>query len=158
MPMSVKPWIFGSVFVSLVIVLQAISFALIRFYRDQVIINDRAIFGLVGQSEVIVVLMLAAGFVLLRSWRTWSRPLAAWGFVLMVAGGLSNLFDRLVHGGVIDWIPFFHWFTFNGADLVITTGLGSVLATFLVSKKHVPGRNMLGDVERVEEFRGISGD
>lgn len=47
------------------------------------------------------------------------------GFALIVLGGLSNLFDRIFFGYVIDWIRIFILpiSVFNIADLMIITGI-----------------------------------
>jgi signal peptidase II len=41
----------------------------------------------------------------------------------VLAGGLSNLIDRLYHGYVIDFITVPYWPTFNLADIYITVGI-----------------------------------
>lgn len=45
---------------------------------------------------------------------------------LVLAGGAGNLFDRINHGGVIDWIEVsvgrYHWSSFNLADIFIIIG------------------------------------
>lgn len=47
-------------------------------------------------------------------------------YMLIIGGALGNLFDRLVHGMVIDFIDFYindwHWPTFNVADASICIG------------------------------------
>ncbi|CUX97327.1 signal peptidase II [Candidatus Hoaglandella endobia] len=47
-------------------------------------------------------------------------------YAMIIGGALGNLFDRMVHGVVIDFIDFYvsdwHWPTFNVADLVICIG------------------------------------
>ncbi len=48
--------------------------------------------------------------------------IAATGAGLLVGGSLGNLMDRLVHGGVTDYIDFSFWPTFNLADACITVG------------------------------------
>ena len=41
------------------------------------------------------------------------------GFALLAAGGFSNLIDRLIHGAVIDWLPFFTLKNFTIKNLEI---------------------------------------
>lgn len=45
-------------------------------------------------------------------------------YAMMIGGALGNLFDRMVHGVVIDFIDFYigdwHWPTFNVADAFIS--------------------------------------
>lgn len=49
------------------------------------------------------------------------------GQVLIMAGGLSNVYDRFVYGGVIDFISVslngWHWALFNVADVAINVGV-----------------------------------
>lgn len=45
------------------------------------------------------------------------------GIVLIVAGGLSNLFDRVFYGGVIDYFQLYNFPIFNMADLLLTLGV-----------------------------------
>lgn len=78
-----------------------------------------------------VFLYIAAGAVLLlliflffRSWRQRNFLLMA-GFSLIILGGLSNLFDRITFGYVIDWIRVFFLpiSIFNIADTMIIVGI-----------------------------------
>ena len=50
-----------------------------------------------------------------------------WALALVLGGIVGNLFDRVVHGYVIDFLDFqlfdFHWPTFNVADSAITVGV-----------------------------------
>src|SRR3989344_3611681 len=48
------------------------------------------------------------------------------GLVLILSGGFSNLYDRLIFGFVVDWIkfPLWHISVFNLADVMIAVGLG----------------------------------
>jgi signal peptidase II len=66
------------------------------------------------------------GTLLLAIRHHWSR-LAAAGLILFVAGGLSNLIDRLAMGSVIDFmtvgIGSFRTGIFNVADVAIVTGV-----------------------------------
>jgi len=53
---------------------------------------------------------------------------------LILGGGLGNIIDRLIYGGVIDWVEVsffsFSWSSFNIADAAIVFG---VLGAFLFS-------------------------
>ena len=48
-------------------------------------------------------------------------------FLIILGGSLGNLFDRLIHRAVPDFIDFpigdFHWFVCNTADIFITLGV-----------------------------------
>ncbi len=52
-------------------------------------------------------------------------------YALIIGGALGNLFDRLVHGYVIDFLDFYigtsHWPAFNIADIAICLGAGLVV-------------------------------
>jgi len=73
--------------------------------------------------------LVALGFILwvYRRAETRQRLLRA-GLLLLAAGAVGNLIDRLAHGEVIDFLHLhfadhFHWATFNVADIYITVGL-----------------------------------
>ena len=50
---------------------------------------------------------------------------------LVLSGALSNLFDRIYYGAVIDFIDLYikgwHWPTFNVADACIVIGIGGII-------------------------------
>lgn len=52
-------------------------------------------------------------------------------YATIVAGGLGNLYDRLVFGGVFDFLDFhlgkYHWPAFNIADSLICIGIGLII-------------------------------
>lgn len=54
-------------------------------------------------------------------------------FSLVLGGALGNLTDRLVHGGVIDFLDFHaaghHWPAFNVADMGLTAGILMLLVS-----------------------------
>lgn len=61
-------------------------------------------------------------------------------YALVIGGALGNLFDRLVHGYVVDFLDFYignnHWPAFNLADTAICIGaVLIVLESFIASKK-----------------------
>ena len=60
---------------------------------------------------------------------------------IILGGSLGNLFDRYYYSSVPDFIDFhyesFHWFTFNIADIFITTGIIGliIIDLFKIKKK-----------------------
>jgi|TARA_B110000211_G_C13993269_1_gene515028 signal peptidase II len=60
-------------------------------------------------------------------------------FSLIVGGAAGNLYDRLIYFAVPDFIDFhinyFHWFTFNIADIFITLGIILIIIQDLIFKK-----------------------
>ena len=63
------------------------------------------------------------------------------GLILVVGGGIGNLYDRIVHGSVTDFMHInfviFQTGIFNVADVSITTGLLIILIYALVKKPDV---------------------
>jgi signal peptidase II len=53
------------------------------------------------------------------------------GLALVIGGAVGNLVDRVLNGGVTDFIDFYygdyHWHTFNVADSAITVGIGLLI-------------------------------
>ena len=58
------------------------------------------------------------------------------GLWLIVGGGLGNLWDRLAHGGVIDFIrlDFIRFAVFNPADVFVCTGAGLVILSVVLTE------------------------
>lgn len=58
---------------------------------------------------------------------------------LLAAGGVSNIFDRFIHEGVVDYVYWHCWFDFaifNLADVLINIAVGLILLfSWLDSKK-----------------------
>ena len=57
-----------------------------------------------------------------------------WGLIFIITGAISNIFDRLMNGYVIDFIYLhykdFYWPAFNFADIYITFGVLMILYQF----------------------------
>lgn len=72
-----------------------------------------------------------------------SHKLANSAYALIIGGALGNLFDRLYHGFVVDFLDFYvgtyHWPAFNIADTAICIGAGLIiLEGFITDKKKQP--------------------
>ena len=60
-------------------------------------------------------------------------------FSLIIGGAIGNLYDRFFFQAVPDFIDFhfgeYHWFTFNIADIFISTGVIFMILNELMPKK-----------------------
>lgn len=60
-------------------------------------------------------------------------------FMLIIAGAIGNIFDRIRYGAVIDFLDFYigsyHWPAFNLADIYICLGVGLILLNTIITKK-----------------------
>jgi signal peptidase II len=108
-------------------------------FLDLVLVWNRGIsYGLLTQDGNLGRWMLVAlgiGGAILFGWWLWATRglLATLSLGLVIAGALSNVIDRLVHGAVADFFLFhvgaFEWYVFNLADAWIVAGaIGLVLA------------------------------
>lgn len=56
---------------------------------------------------------------------------------LIFGSGASNIYDRFIHGGVVDYIYYHHWFefaVFNLADMLIDLGVLLLIVKVLKKK------------------------
>ena len=72
-----------------------------------------------------------------------AKKLLRYGFWMMIAGGIGNLYDRIAYGFVVDFIrlDFINFAIFNPADVFICLGAALAALSMLVSemkgkKKH----------------------
>jgi signal peptidase II len=82
--------------------------------------------GLMNNRIVLLLLWgaaLGAVFLATSSGYVFQRPAAQIGLAAAVAGAASNLYDRLRHGAVIDFVDLGGWPIFNLADVAITLGV-----------------------------------
>ncbi|WGY47774.1 signal peptidase II [Vibrio sp. ABG19] len=83
-------------------------------------------------------LFTAIAFVVVGMLAFWMRRLPAsdkWNnvaYALIIGGAVGNVFDRVVHGFVVDYLDFFwgtyHWPAFNLADSAICIGAVMIIA------------------------------
>jgi signal peptidase II len=87
--------------------------------------NDGVAFGFLGDSsQGLVLAVTLAALALVVGWFAFNRnrPLAWLAVGLLAGGAIGNLIDRLARDGVIDFIDFPAWPSFNVADIAITVG------------------------------------
>lgn len=93
-------------------------------------INSESAFSLAINQGILVVIMAAIvlGLIvyLVRHYSvlTVQARFAMWA---IIAGAVSNIYDRVVYGGVIDFIDIGLWSVFNIADLYIVVGVVTIL-------------------------------
>tara|TARA_B100000609_G_C16957288_1_gene302162 strand:- start:365 stop:598 length:234 start_codon:yes stop_codon:yes gene_type:complete len=63
-----------------------------------------------------------------------------YSLLMILAGALGNVFDRIFYRAVPDFIDFhvgnFHWFIFNVSDIFITSGVIMMILIEIFSKKY----------------------
>ena len=82
-------------------------------------------------SATVVALLAAA--LMRRARRTWG--ITETGLALIITGALSNLYDRLQYGLVIDYINIRFWPVFNLADVMISAGVFIIIKALIWRKK-----------------------
>ncbi|MGE5392763.1 MAG: signal peptidase II [Candidatus Saccharibacteria bacterium] len=99
------------------------------FFRIRQIANAGLSFGLTFANPVSLVIV--AGCLLLLAIQFLKNPprtaVQNWGTILVLAGGISNILDRLFRGFVLDFVDVGLGFTFNLADCMIFAGLVALL-------------------------------
>ena len=71
--------------------------------------------------------------------RAGTGPLMAISLGLVIGGALANGLDRMLHGGVVDYVSLhvfgFYWYVFNIADAAIVAGVvGLLYDSYLTSR------------------------
>ena len=102
-----------------------------KFLNINLIWNEGIAFGLFSFEEkflyniltiFIVLIIFIIFFMLIKS-----KGLKKYSLLMILAGALGNVFDRIFYRAVPDFIDLhignFHWFIFNLADIFITIGV-----------------------------------
>jgi signal peptidase II len=80
-----------------------------------------------GLLAALAALGLAALVAMWLARRKEAPPVEHLGYVLVSAGAVGNVLDRLVRGYVVDFIHVTSWPVFNVADVAVVIGFGLVL-------------------------------
>ena len=91
--------------------------------------------GLYSPWIFIIIGIIITSLVFLMYFQS-KKKLEKLGFLIIIAGALSNIFDRVINGFVIDFLYFhykeFYWPAFNFADIYISIGV-SIIAIQLLN-------------------------
>ncbi len=94
--------------------------------------------GPTGRLLLIALLVALSLFVAVMAWRATTR-LSSIGFGLILGGALGNLINRLINGGVFDFLALhlgkMPLFICNFADVVISAGVIVLFAEALLTKQ-----------------------
>jgi lipoprotein signal peptidase len=123
-------------------------------------VNHGALFGLGGEYAALANALFAGVSVLaavaILAWslrRSTARDLAlCTSLGLILAGTVGNLYDRLLFGGVRDFLHFywFEWPVFNVADCCLVCGAGLLLAQAFLSR--APSAHPAVEVARASQM------
>lgn len=99
--------------------------------------NTGAIFGSLKNSTTILIVLtslILAGCIFLLMTKKIPNKLLFLSLLLIVAGGIGNLIDRVARGYVIDYIEvlFVDFAIFNFADCLVTVGAFSMMGYLIV--------------------------
>ncbi len=108
----------------------------VPFFNLVLVYNTGISFGMFtndeGSSRWILVALALGIIVLLLVWLLSAEtPAVSVGLSLVIGGAVSNVGDRLIHPGVVDFLDFhlggLHWPAFNLADTAIVVGVALLL-------------------------------
>lgn len=111
-------------------------------------VNVGIAFGLFSETASrwisLLLVLSSAVVILLLVWLLWvghaGRVESQAGIALIAGGAAGNLLDRLLHGGVTDFLELragnFRWPAFNLADSAITIGAALIVFELLSGEKH----------------------
>jgi lipoprotein signal peptidase len=81
------------------------------------LLNTKAVFGLAGENNIGLITGIV--FTVAILYLIFFRKLYQIPLALLLAGIMSNMVDRVIYKGVIDYWNFFGLFRFNLSDLII---------------------------------------
>ena len=98
---------------------------LIPFFDLTYVENTGAAFGMGrGANKLLTAVSIGLVIALQVIRRRWPKDdhWLQWGALLVTAGAVGNLYDRIAFGYVVDFLHLHHWPVFNVADSCITVG------------------------------------
>ena len=126
-----------------------------RFLQFTYVENTGAAFGFFSRhTELLSVftgIVIAAGLIFLLSGKLKSK-FAHVAVLMILAGGLGNLIDRVVRGFVVDYIEplFINFAVFNFADMLVCVGAALLIGYLIFDMIRDARKDPLADKETVE--------
>jgi len=108
-----------------------------RLVSLQLVYNTGTAFGMFKERQHLFIAVSAVFIIALAIWffffHTGRRAYSAVWPAMITGGALGNIYDRLAHGYVVDFIDCKIWPVFNIADMCIT--MGAILFVFGIVKE-----------------------
>lgn len=110
------------------------------FFHITFVLNPGAAFGIFRDQQwlfLATAIVFSVAFLVFYERLRRSGSLIHYGSVVLAAGAVSNLIDRIRLGHVVDFFDFRVWPVFNIADIAIVLGTATVLWALFVQKKEI---------------------
>ena len=108
------------------------------------VLNDGAAFSMLAGKQGFLIAFTGAALAAVAAHLVIRRPKgldrAAW--LLILAGGIGNLIDRVANHMVVDYldVQFMTFAVFNFADVCVCTGVGLLVLSLILEEVHARGR------------------
>ena len=119
---------FTVITISLILIDQFSKLLVLKYFSQFATINPSGGFSIAfkGVNFALITILALIVFVMVLSFLD-KKALKTSAFYLVLAGTFSNLLDRIMHPGVVDFINFKIWPSFNFADICITIGVALLI-------------------------------
>ena len=114
------------------------SISILPFFSLTYVENTGSAFGMFRNANLFLLIVSLFVLFLMIKWRKdilSLGDLAKYGYLMIFAGALGNIFDRIILGHVVDFLDFHFWPVFNIADSAICIGAGFIAFEILKAKK-----------------------
>ena len=114
------------------------TIGILPFFSLTYVENTGSAFGLFQNANLFLLVVSLLVLFLMIKWRKDILSLGSWakyGYLMIFAGALGNIYDRIFLGHVVDFLDFHIWPVFNVADSAICIGAGFIAFDILRAKK-----------------------
>lgn len=114
------------------------TIGILPFFSLTYVENTGSAFGLFQNANLFLLVVSLLVLFLMIKWRKDILSLGNWakyGYLMIFAGALGNIYDRIFLGHVVDFLDFHIWPVFNVADSAICIGAGFIAFDILRAKK-----------------------